>query len=412
MVSIDRASRALSLLGSFILFSSLYPLTGAATPVAAQSITDPRSLLLTPAEAGQQAVMMLDQDGADDRGQWVHRRWERERDSTDVKTGPIVVDQMLWLARDLPAARALFSEQVALNEKFPEAADKRVGSFPFNITRIGDEASALSACDDCAAQSEFSLHHRIVIRKATAVSVVYLFGLESVTTQDLAVWFVSKAVGHIPDTLASSAPEPPPTAGTTDPNAATGASAAPVPEPAPAPASINASGAGMVDARPKDLAVRIDEAGKRAEIKEEKDGSDAGGPWYFVRYERPQDFGSFHAGPVTVFSRVFVAPDLAVAQRIFTEQAALNEKFPEAKEKVGDRFELKDITGLGDEARGLSACTGGCNSSKEVYVHKRLVTRVDNVVSVSYLWGLSDEEGTSDWHARYFATLVVSRAHG
>jgi len=35
---------------------------------------------------------------------------------------------------------------------------------------------------------------------------------------------------------------------------------------------------------------------------------------------------------------------------------------------------------------------------------------VDNVVSVVYLWGLSDPEGTTDWHARYFASLVDARA--
>ena len=60
----------------------------------------------------------------------------------------------------------------------------------------------------------------------------------------------------------------------------------------------------------------------------------------------------------------------------------------------------------------LSACERSCNGGGEIYVHKRLVSRVANVVSVIYLWGLSHEEGTSDWHARYFGDLVVSRSRG
>lgn len=81
---------------------------------------------------------------------------------------------------------------------------------------------------------------------------------------------------------------------------------------------------------------------------------------------------------------------------IYLEQVALNDEIPEADRRVGQKFELKDASEIGGE----------------IYVHKGLVSRVANVVSVVYLWGLSHDEGTSDWHARYFGDLVVTRSRG
>lgn len=90
----------------------------------------------------------------------------------------------------------------------------------------------------------------------------------------------------------------------------------------------------------------------------------------------------------------------------------LNEKFPEAKEKVGNPFELKDGNEIGDESRGLSACNASCNTNIEIYLRKRLVARIENVVSVTYNWRLANEEGVTDANARYFGALAVTRARG
>jgi hypothetical protein len=67
---------------------------------------------------------------------------------------------------------------------------------------------------------------------------------------------------------------------------------------------------------------------------------------------------------------------------------------------------------LTNESRGLSACNTACNSDKGVYLHKRIVTRVENVVSVVYIWGLGNEEGVTDASARYFGSEVVNRLRG
>ena len=131
-----------------------------------------------------------------------------------------------------------------------------------------------------------------------------------------------------------------------------------------------------------------------------------------MRYERPRTYAGYRAGPVTVFSQVFVARDRAAADQIYQDQTKKNEEFPEAKEKVGGRFELKESNEIGDESRGLSACNTSCNSDKEIYLHKRLVARIENVVSVVYIWGLANEEGVTDAGARYFASLVAARVRG
>ena len=165
-------------------------------------------------------------------------------------------------------------------------------------------------------------------------------------------------------------------------------------------------------AEPKDLAIKIGEAGKGAKLKRDSDGSDARAAWYDVRFERDGTGGRFYQGPVSVQNAVYVARDVETARAIYAEQVALNNELPEADRRVGQKFELKDANEIGEEGAGISACERSCNAGGEIYIHKRLVSRVANVVSVVYLWGLSHEEGTSDWHARYFGDLVVGRARG
>jgi hypothetical protein len=368
----------------------------ASTPVP---VADPRDFLLTAKEAGEAAKLTLETTGDTDLGRWARLRWERDRDNSDVRIGPSVLEQTVHVARDLAAARELFGRELGRQLEFPEAVDAHDGPFEFAIAPVGDEVAALSACEDCLTKGTINLHHRVVVRKGPVVSVVYLYGREAVATQDLATWFAAAAANHVPDQLAEGMP-----VGPTE-------SVAAVPAPAPDP-SVGTPPGPVVQGQPRDLAVTLDEAGKWAELADEDAGADDRATWYSARYERPHSYAGFRSGPVTIVSRVFIARDEQVAREILEEQTSLNEAFPEATEEVGDPFGL-DLGREEDlDVRGLSACTGSCNERGEIYVHKRLVSRVGTTVSIVYLWGLDHPEGTTDWHVGYFTDLVGLRAHG
>ena len=369
-------------------------------PPASAADLAPREIAITDDEAGRQAARAIDKDGEDNRSVWVQIRWERDQESADATTGPATVENVVWVAKDLASARAIYQEQAKLNKDFPEAFYAHKGSFPFSITRIGDEVSGLSACLDCNAKEELRLHHRVTFRRGVVVSTLYLYGAESTTPQTLVAWFATQAVGRVPD----SAMQAPERAG--GEQAASAEQDGGSDQPA-APAKV-----ALIVAEPKELAIKIGEAGKNARMKRDKDGTDARGSWYDVRFEREGSGGRFYQGPVSVQNAVFIARDVESARAIYLEQVALNDQIPEADRRVGQKFELKDANEIGEEGAGISACERSCNAGGEIYVHKRLVSRMANVVSVVYLWGLSHEEGTSDWHARYFGDLVMGRSRG
>jgi hypothetical protein len=373
---------------------------------------DPLTLLLTGEDAGAAATQVRETQGEDGPSHWARRRWERDRDSKDATSGPLVLENVVYVARDLSAAEQLYRSEVGKLPTFPEATDQLTGTFPFPMTPLGDESAALSGCNDCLAKDEIYVHRRSVVRKGPVVTVVYTYGTDDVITEDLATWFAGQAASHIPDGLLQSVVAGGPAPGVGDQGPPSSADASPASQPDESEIGQDEDQGQVIQTRPKDLAIKLDEAGKNAAKKDEQDGSDDGGAWYQVRYERPRTYAGYRPGPVTVFNQVFVAPDPAAADRIFQEQVKLNERFPEAKEKVGDPFVLKDSTEIGDESRGLSACNASCNSNKEIYLHKRLVARVENVVSVVYIWGLANEEGVTDASARYFASLVAGRIRG
>ena len=368
------------------------PLASLSAPVRAQSI-NPRDLAVTDDEAGKQATRTLDQEGSDARSSWVHLQWERDQEGTDALTGPWTVHSSVWVAQDLATARAIFKEQADKNKSFPEAYYARGGTFPFALPGVGTESSGLSACLDCNIKDELRLHHRAVVRWGVVVEVLYLYGLDKVTQQDLARWYIQQLGARIPDG-ALTAPER--------------VGEAPTTERPPAPADPR-----LVTANPKEIVLRVEEVGKRAEVVRQKDGKDPRGNWYEVRYERPGNGSRFYEGPVTIYSYVFVGNDVDGAKQVFQEQAKLNDKFPEAGDKrVGDKFELKGGDGVGDESQGLSACERGCNVDGDLYVHKRLVFRTYNAVSVVYLYGLSVNEGNTDGVALSFSGIVNKRFTG
>lgn len=174
-----------------------------------------------------------------------------------------------------------------------------------------------------------------------------------------------------------------------------------------APASSAASPA--FETSPRQFAITVAEAGQDAALQDEFEGVDdrAIARYYLTRYERPRTFAGFRSGPVTIFNRVFLARDEASARLIFAEQTALNERFPEAADAVGQVFSL-ELDPVGDDIRGLAACTGPC-SGAERYVHQRVVSRTADVVTVVYLWGLSDPAGLTARHSSHFAAMVAYR---
>ena len=319
-------------------------------------------------------------------------QWERNKEGPDALTGPWTIHSTVYVTQDFSTARAIFKEQTAKNKDFPEAYYARGGTFPLPLPGVGNESSGLSACLDCNAKDEIYFHHRAVIRWGVVVHVVYLYGLDRVTQQDLLRWYVKQLEARIPD-AALNAPEK---VGGPITN-----------ESAPPPAD-----ARLVTADPKEITLRVDEVGKRAEIARQKDGKDARGAWYEVRFERGGTGSRFYEGPVTIYSYVHVAKDEESAKQSYQDQIKLNEKMPEAGNLgVGARFELKGDA-VGDESQGLSACEKSCNVDGELFVHKRLVTRTYNVVSVVYLYGLAVDEGLTDFHPVFFSQLVVKRANG
>jgi len=177
----------------------------AAAPAHAQDDQrDPREIATTNDEAGKQTTLAQDVDGTDDFGHWVDRRWLRDRDSLDVRVGPIVIDNIVWVAKDTEAAKKLFRIQADLNEQFPErdkTQDGVNGPFPFPIDlkalMLAEDTAAMSGCLDCNAKQAINLHQRIVFRKKNVVGVIYLYGREQQSTAELAVWFFQQVADRV-----------------------------------------------------------------------------------------------------------------------------------------------------------------------------------------------------------------------
>ena len=188
VLAASRLVRLLALLA--VLVAGAPPAAGSA--LAQDAGPNPADIAVTNEEAGKSILSLVEKEGTDDAGRWVQRRWERDRDNEDVRIGPIITDNTVWVAKDVQAAQALFKDQAGKLRDFPEAADKHKGPYAWEIEKRGDEIAALSACDDCEGKSGVNLHHRVVMRKGNVVTVMYIFGRESVATQGLATYFVER----------------------------------------------------------------------------------------------------------------------------------------------------------------------------------------------------------------------------
>jgi hypothetical protein len=134
--------------------------------------------------------------------------------------------------------------------------------------------------------------------------------------------------------------------------------------------------------------------------------------WSFARYERERTYAAFRSGPVTVYSRSIITRNNETAHQIFEEESKLNEKFPEAKDKVGSKFafNMQGDEDVGDAAEGLSACAeSACGDKDGNELHRRMVFRVGPFVGVIYTYGLDDPEGNTQAYTRRLAQLMVKR---
>src|SRR4051794_22826461 len=170
-----------------------------AQPVAADDDQrNPRDIATTDDEAGKLVTVEADEDGSDEYGNWTHRRWSRDRESSDFHVGPVLIDNKVWITPNLDTARALYKVQVDKMREFAERdvnQDGAKGPFAFTVKEglkpsdLAEDAAALSACVDCDVKTIILTHRRIVLRRLNVVTVMYIFGRDNVATPELAVWF-------------------------------------------------------------------------------------------------------------------------------------------------------------------------------------------------------------------------------
>lgn len=159
---------------------------------------DPREIVLTYDEGGgKDVILTADDDCSDGRALCVYRRWERDGE-TDASVGPITTVSKVWVARDVETAKAIFREQENIQKDFPEKAEPADGPFKFDLPWAppAEEWTALSACpkDRCESQGRIDVHQRMIARKGSVVSLVYLFGRARTATPDLTVYFTTRMV--------------------------------------------------------------------------------------------------------------------------------------------------------------------------------------------------------------------------
>ena len=188
------------------------------------------------------------------------------------------------------------------------------------------------------------------------------------------------------------------------------------PESKPSPAPKPTQPTGPPKGDPKLYLAKESEAGKGAneESKESKNGSDNQKVWASNRIERSRSWANYNSGPVSIASKVTIAHDAESAKKLFDEEVKLNEKMPEAKDKVGQKFEFntQGDEDVGEQAQGLSACLDSAcavKSDDDNLIHRRMVFQVGHFVGVVYTFGMSVPEGNTQAYSRLFAQSMVKR---
>jgi hypothetical protein len=175
----------------------------ASTALAQSGDRDPFGIILTNDEGGgKDVVLAIEEDCSDARARCAHRRWERDGE-TDASVGPIVTVNKVWIAKDVETAKAIYREQESRQREFPERpADEYVnGPFKFEapLDPPAEEWTALSGCfrDACESTGRIDVHQRMIARKGSVVSVLYMFGRSRTTTPDLTVFFTSLVLDRV-----------------------------------------------------------------------------------------------------------------------------------------------------------------------------------------------------------------------
>jgi hypothetical protein len=170
------------------------------TSVASAQSTDPTQIVTFHDEAGKQAQTVVDDAGADQYGDWAHRRWTRDIDNEEKYVGPVVTDSKVWVAKDVETAKRLYKAQADVNAKMPERDIDANGPFAWEIKEgpqpkdFADEGIGSSACrhNSCEEPGKVFAHRRVVIRIDRYVATVYLYGRDETATPELATWFARK----------------------------------------------------------------------------------------------------------------------------------------------------------------------------------------------------------------------------
>jgi hypothetical protein len=108
------------------------------------------------------------------------------------------------VAKDVETAKAIFSEQEARQRQFPERGPDDYAGGPFKFEAPwqppAEEWTALSAClrDACVSPvGRIDVHQRMIARKGTVVSVIYLFGRQRTATPDLTLYFTTRVMERV-----------------------------------------------------------------------------------------------------------------------------------------------------------------------------------------------------------------------
>jgi hypothetical protein len=168
--------------------------------VATAQSSNPTDIVTFFDEAGKEAQTVADEAGTDKYGDWAHRRWTRDIDSSEKYIGPVITDSKVWVTKDVATAQALYKEQAEINVTMPERDTFADGPFPWEIKEgpqlkdFSDESIGSSACrhNHCDEPGKVFTHRRVAIRVGRYVATVYLWGRDETATPELATWFARK----------------------------------------------------------------------------------------------------------------------------------------------------------------------------------------------------------------------------
>ena len=135
---------------------------------------------------------------------------------------------------------------------------------------------------------------------------------------------------------------------------------------------------------PKNGVLTVADAGKEATQYLSEEGTDKYGKWARTRFERDRSNGASALGPNVMYSKIWVATDLAAAKAVFAEQAAIK-NFPERKEQVQGPVEKLKPTKFGEDFAFQSGYFQ--DDDNKIWQHYRYVMRQGTSVAVLYLYG-------------------------